>query len=121
MSDISLPPDGQKTQPKINPLRPLLTFLALIAPLPLLISILDIWLNNTDAGKALKETPFKLISQIVNEAGEPPLWPVALCLLPSLLILMVLARTAASRVLSAVALFVFAAGEMIFVAQMIGG
>ncbi len=121
MSDISLPPNAPKTPAKKNPLRPLLTFLALIAPLPLLVSILDLWLNNSAAGQGLKETPFKLIAQIVNDTGEPPLWPVALCLLPSLLILMVLARTAASRVLSAVALCVFAVAEMIFLAQMTGG
>jgi hypothetical protein len=121
MSDMSLPPDAPKAPVKKSASRPLLMFLALIAPLPLLISILDLWLNNSDAGMALKETPFRLIAQIANGYGEPPLWAVALCLLPSVLILMVLARTLAARVLSVLALLFFAAGEIIVFSQMTGG
>lgn len=125
MSDISLPPEAPKTDAP-NPAakktssgtRSLLTFLALIAPLPLLISAADLWLTYTPEGQALKETPFGLIRQITNGIGDPPLWLLAVCLLPSAILLAVLARGAIARIAALALLLLFATGEILFLAQL---
>lgn len=121
MSDISLPPDAPKPETKkqkSSGTRALAVFLALLAPLPLMITLADLWLLHTAEGQALRETPFGLIRQIANGTGNPPYWLLALSLLPSFIVLMILGRSAAGRVLAVVALLMFAAGEFLFLGQM---
>ncbi len=119
MSDISLPPEAPKKKILDNKgLRSLLLFLALLAPLPLMISVADLWLSNTAEGQALGETPFGLIRQIANGAGDPPLWLPLLAILPSFIVVMILGRSAASRVVAVVTLLAFAAGEFLFLGQL---
>lgn len=121
MSDMSLPPDAPKPEPKkktSSGTRSLLTFLALVAPLPLLISAADMWLAYTPEGQALKETPFGVIRQISNGVGNPPLWLLPACVLPSAVLLTVLARSALTRIAALAVLLLFATGEILFLAQL---
>ena len=119
MSDISLPPDAPKKKALENKgLRSMLLFVALLAPLPLMISASDLWLSHTPEGQAMGQTPFGLIRQIVNGSGDPPLWLLPLCVLPSFIMLMILGRSAASRVITCIILLFFAAGELLFMGQL---
>lgn len=121
MSDISLPPEAQKPQPPkqgSSGIRSLLMLVALVAPLPLLVSGADLWLSHTAEGQAMKETPFELIRQILNGSGDPPIWLLPLSLLPSFIVLMILGRNTAGRVIAAFILLLFAAGEFMLVGQM---
>jgi hypothetical protein len=120
MSDISLPPNAPKPAGKkaSSGVRTLLMLAALAAPLPVAITAADLWLQYAAAAQNVKETPFGLIRQIINETGEPQYWLLPVSLLPSLVMLLVLGRTLATRVFAVIALLFFAAGAFMLVGQL---
>ncbi|MDI1227207.1 MAG: hypothetical protein PSY14_05950 [bacterium] len=115
MSDISLPPDAPKTGPKKTSnsgTRSLLLFVALIAPMPVMIAVTEFWLTYTAAGQARKEIPFEVIRHIISDSSDPPTWLAFIALLPSLALLMVVTKTTPHRVMAFTALIVFALLEV---------
>ena len=114
MSDISLPPEQSKQNKKLlekKGLRALLLLLVLFAPLPMLIALID-WTQDQ------QESPFFTIRELVQGTGTPPYWLVAAALLPSLIAILIIGRTAGQRLGAFVALLVFVAVEVALFMQL---
>jgi hypothetical protein len=122
MSDISMPPEPPR--PAVKPdnvaVRTLGTLMALLAPVPVLIVLLQLWLAIGTAPDA-PSNPIALFRQMLSGGGDAPLWLVPLAFAPSALLIWLLFRTVRARVYAAVALVAAALTAALLFNEFISG
>lgn len=127
MSDISMPPEPPKPAKKHLFDRPLpkalLTLVGLLAPMPLLLALTNIWLNCCAPAEQKSFDPFTIIRQIFDGGGgDPPfmLLPLSLAL-PALLLIVLYRRSGLILLAVLFVLLATAGGEAFFFLQQTRG
>lgn len=123
MSDISMPTEPPKEQPRKELLDNLavkfvLSLIAWAAPAPVAVVLLKLFSTYTAAGKGADD-PFASISHsITHFSGSLPDILLLAALLPSLALLLMIYRKAPARIAAILVLLVVGIGEFIALAQM---
>lgn len=122
MSDISMPPEEKKPQKKQlenTAVKSLFAFIGLAAPIPMLLTLINLWLKYIAPPGMNSNDPFTVFRQIIGQGGEAPIWLVPLALLPPFVLLMVLFRSGPGRFVAAMGLIVCASAETFYFSNMI--
>lgn len=101
MSDISMPPEPPKPENKHFLDKPVVkstfAFFGFVAPLPVLLVLINLWLKFLASPELSASDPFTIFRQIFAQVGYAPMWLAPLSTVPSLILLMVLFRSAPTR------------------------
>lgn len=123
MSDISMPPEPPQPPKKHfldnAAVKTLFTLMALIAPVPVLLALVNLWISCLAPETMKGADAFTVFRQIMQGGGAAPVWLAPLALVPSLVLLMIMYRSGAGRIAAAAALVTCAAAGVFSFMQMI--
>lgn len=123
MSDVAQTTVPKKKQLLDNTfIKSLLSVIAWLGPVPVSVVALQIWLTKLAPEDQRGSDPFVSIRHsMMNFSGTIADWILLLSLLPSALLLLILYRSAKSRICAIAALVIFAAAAMLLTVQILSG